>query len=614
MHMSPALSRTIYELLVRQADLRGKAPAIVATGREPLDYATLRAEVEAAGAALADAGIGRRSRVGLALPNAPESVTSILGVLCAAIGVPLNANSTSSTSKALLRGLRVDALLVPEDHQGTIVVAARSLRLPVLRVASSRRRPAGAVLLRADEAVMATARSMPSADDLAVVFHTSATTSAPKAVPLTHAQLLARSRAQPIDASDRCLLVPPIFTAGVFAHSLLSPLAAGAAIAFARDGGEDALLEALGALRITCFSANPAVLESLCQCVARGNAISPALRFIRSSASALAPELQRRLEAAFAVPIVQGYGMTEAGTIAQNPLPPAPRKPGSVGISVGPDIAIIGDGGAFQPANITGEIVVRGPATMSGYEDRPDVNAHAFHEGWFRTGDSGYLDDDGYLFITGRLKELINRGGMKVSPAEVDEVLRRHPDVAESVAFGVPHVTLGEDVVAAVVVRDSATVSVQQLREFAFGHLAPHEVPSTILRVLALPRTAAGKVNRALLAQQHAGSLRPSYKAPRDAREQLVATIIADVLHVERVGVDDNFFELGGDSIRGAQVTARVNAAVGSSLGSDMLFRLPTVANYAAAIDAQAPSPLAPSPLAPPPLVPRRATGPAGGR
>ena len=595
--MSVALPRTIHELLVRQADFCGDALAIVAPGRQPLRYAELCAEVERAAARLADAGIDRRSRVALALPNAPESVTSILAVLCAGVCVPLNPASTRPTSEALLRGLHVDALIVQEDVESPVVAAARSLCLPVLRLASSALNPAGAILLRCDDARPGVARSTPSAGDLAVVFHTSGTTSTPKAVPLTHAQLLSRARAQPIDANDRCLLVPPIFTTGVFAHSLLSPLAAGASIVFARDAGEDALLDALRELRVTCFSANPALLESLGERVARMGVIAPTLRFVRSSASALAPDQQRRLEAAFAVPVVQGYGMTEAGTISQNPLPPAPRKLGSVGVSVGPDIAIIGDDGKFVGANVTGEIVVRGPSTMSGYEDNPDVNARAFHGGWFRTGDSGHLDADGYLFIPGRIKELINRGGMKVSPAEIDEVLRRHPDVADSVAFGVPHPTLGEDVVAAVVVRDSATVSAQQLREFTFEHLAPYKVPSAILPVAALPRTATGKVNRSVLVQEHAGSLRPSYKAPRDAREELVATIIADVLHVERVGVDDNFFGLGGDSVRGAQVTARINAAAGSHLGSDMLFRLPTVANYAAALFAQEPSSLALPPL-----------------
>lgn len=238
---------------------------------------------------------------------------------------------------------------------------------------------------------------------------------------------------------------------------------------------------------------------------------------------------------------------------------------------------------------------------MTGYEDPPEANLRAFHDGWFRTGDSGHLDEDGYLFITGRIKELINRGGMKVSPAEIDHALLSHPEVADAAAFGVPHPTLGEDVAAAVVLRESASVSGQQLREFAFVHLAPYKVPSAILCVAALPRSAAGKLNRGELAKDLAHAMRPGFVAPRDPREELVAAIVADVLRVERVGINDNFFQLGGDSLHGAQVTARVNAALGSNLGTDTMFRLPTVAHCAAAIIADGPR------HGPLPLLPRSA-------
>jgi acyl-CoA synthetase (AMP-forming)/AMP-acid ligase II len=593
--MSAAYARTIHELLVRQAERFGDAPAIVVEDRPPLDYAALRAEVDRAVAALAAAGIGRRSRVAVALSNIPEAVTAIFAALSAGVCVPLNPALGQVASEALLRRLRVDALIVPEDVDSPIEASARLLGLSLLRLASAPERPAGSVLLRFDNARPGVARSIPSPDDPAVVFHTSGTTSIPKVVPLTHAQLVARSSAQPISSGDRCLLVPPIFTGGVFGHSLCSPLAAGAAIGFARGAGVDALLDALDALSITYFSANPALLDSLGERVAQRGAIAPTVRYIRSSSSALSPEQQHRAEAALGVPVVQGYGMTEVGTIAQNPLPPASRIPGSAGVSVGPDIAVMDENGALVAANVTGELVVRGPGVMSGYEDNPEANRCAFRGGWFRTGDSGHLGDGGYVFITGRIKELINRGGLKVAPAEIDDALRRHPDVADAVAFGVPHPTLGEDVAAAVVVRRSETVSEQQLREFAFAHLAPHKVPSTILYVAALPRTAAGKLNRSEFAEAYAAALRPTFRAPRDARERLVAAIISEVVHVERVGIDDNFFALGGDSIRGAQVMARVNAAIGSNLGPDALFRLPTVASFAAAL-------AAPSPVAPPPL------------
>ena len=368
-----------------------------------------------------------------------------------------------------------------------------------------------------------------------------------------------------------------MFTAGAM-HTLLAPVAVGASIVFARSRGEDALVEALQRLEPTYVPTSPTVLSSLLDRLGRQAQVTPAaLRYVRSSSSALSTALQDRVELALGVPVVQGYGMTEVGPIAQNPLPPARRKARSVGISVGPEIAILDEKGTFCGPPAVGEIVVRGPGVMSGYEDDVEANRNAFHEGWFRTGDSGYLDEDGYLFITGRIKELVNRGGIKVSPAEVDEALLRHPAVLDAATFGAPHPTLGEDVAAVVVVRDHAEVSTRHLREFALEQLAAYKVPSTITIVASLPRNAAGKLNRSALAKSLSKSPRRNFVAPRNEHEERVAAIFADVLGVERVGVEDNFFELGGDSLRGVQVIARANRAFGASVGAESLFRWPTV-------------------------------------
>jgi acyl carrier protein len=267
-------------------------------------------------------------------------------------------------------------------------------------------------------------------------------------------------------------------------------------------------------------------------------------------------------------------------------LPPGRRKHGSVGLSVGPEIAIAGESGERLGSNMTGEIVVRSPGVTSGYENDPGADRDAFRDGWFRTGDLGHLDEDGYLFVTGRIKEIINRGGFKVSPAEVDAALLRHPDVVDAAAFGVDHPTLGEDVAAAVVIRDHGKISPQQLREFALEHLAAHKVPSTIVFVPALPRNAARKTDRKALARDLESALCRGFVPPRNAQEELVATLFAQVLGVERVGAHDNFFDLGGDSLRGMRVITRVNQALGSNLVVASLFRWPTVADLAAAITA----------------------------
>jgi acyl-CoA synthetase (AMP-forming)/AMP-acid ligase II/acyl carrier protein len=585
-----------------QAGVCGQAPALVVAGRQSMTYTVLRSVVERTVTTLASAGLGRGSRVGVSLPNGPETAVLILSALTGAIWVPLNPELGATEYRFLLGRLRVDALITPEGAETPAVAIARSLGLALLRVAPRVDDLAGAFDLRVETARPAIPQTTPLPEDIGVVFHTSGTTSLPKVVPLLQSQVMARSYRQPIDRADRCLFVNPMFTSGAL-PTLLTPLACGASIGFAQTSGADALLEALQTLEPTYFSTNPTLLSSLLDRLDCAPPLRPTtLRFIRTAGIALTPALQARLEAGLGVPILQGYGLTEAGPIAQNPLPPGCRKPASVGLSVGPEIAIVDEYGNRLGPNEDGEIVVNDAGVMAGYEDDPDANREAFRGRWFRTGDIGHLDEGDYLFLTGRLKEIVNRGSMKVSLAEVDDALMRHSDVADAAAFGVPHPTLGEDLMAAVVVRGQRTVSMQQLREFAFEHLAAYKVPTAMVSVGTLPRSALGKINRIALAKSLRDSLFRDYVAPRNDREAIVAATIADVLKLERVGVDDNFFALGGDSMRAMQVIVRINSVLGSNLGADALFRWPILADFAAAVASGRGS----RPV-PPPIVPRRA-------
>ena len=209
------------------------------------------------------------------------------------------------------------------------------------------------------------------------------------------------------------------------------------------------------------------------------------------------------LEASFGSPVIESYGMTEAAhQMCSNPLPPAARKPGSVGRAAGPEVAIMDEHGTLLPQGAVGEVVIRGPNVTPGYENNEVANASAFTDGWFRTGDQGRFDDEGYLFLTGRLKEQINRGGEKISPLEIDVVLLDHPGIAQAVTFGIPHDKLGEEVGAVVVLRNGHTLTEQEIRTFAAERLAPYKVPRRVIMMFHLPKGATGKVQRVGLAKK----------------------------------------------------------------------------------------------------------------
>ncbi len=356
----------------------------------------------------------------------------------------------------------------------------------------------------------------------------------------------------------------------------------------------------------TYYAAGPAVHIELLAELDRSRALpASSLRFVWSGATALAVDVQDRLERALGIPVIQAYGMSEAGTVACNPMPPGRRKPGSVGRPVACEIEVRDDARRALPPHEVGDVWLRGSSVIAAYEGDPEVHRTVFCDGWFRTSDLGYFDHDGYLFLAGRAGEVINRGGNKVSPLEVDMLLEHHPQVRRAASFAAPHPTLGEDVVAAVVLRESATVTPQALREFALAELADYKVPSRIVVVPALPLTAQGKVRRRELAALLATALQQAYTAPRDAREQAVACIFAEVLGLSRIGTHDNFFYLGGDSLRGAQAVMRVNAALGLDVAAALLFRFPTPAEFAAALEglagdqhAHMPPPIAPRPRA----------------
>jgi len=340
------------------------------------------------------------------------------------------------------------------------------------------------------------------------VLHTSGTTSRPKIVPLTQRNVCASAAniaaSLELGCADRGLNVMPLFHIHGLVAAVLASLSAGASVTC--TGGFNALqfFAQLAESHATWYTAVPTMHRAILDRAARNAAVIRAakLRLIRSSSASLPPQVMAEIEATFGVPVIEAYGMTEAAhQMAANPLPPRARKPGTVGLPAGPEIAIMDAAGGLLPRGAMGEVVIRGVNVTPGYQGNPEANAAAFTNGWFRTGDQGVLDADGYLRITGRLKEIINRGGEKISPRELDEVLLGHPAVAEAIAFAVPHEKLGEDIAAAVVLRPGVALAERELRDYVAARLVDWKVPRRILFLAEIPRGATGKLQRIGLAR-----------------------------------------------------------------------------------------------------------------
>jgi acyl-CoA synthetase (AMP-forming)/AMP-acid ligase II len=379
----------------------------------------------------------------------------------------------------------------------------------------------------------------------------------------------------------------PLFHIHGLIGATLSSLAAGASIVCTPGFDARSFFEWMETYRPTWYTAVPTMHQAILERADKNRGIIKRcpLRFIRSSSAALPPQIMAQLEGVFKVPVIESYGMTEAShQMASNPLPPGGRKPGSVGVAAGPEVSVFDETGHPLSQGETGEVVIRGPNVTQGYENNPEANKVAFTDGWFRTGDQGFFDTEGYLFLTGRIKEIINRGGEKVAPREVDEALMGHPAVVQAVTFPVPHTTLGEDVAAAIVLRKNTSATEKEMREFALTRLAHFKVPSQVVFVDEIPKGPTGKLQRLGLAEKLASKLKTEYVAPRDSAEKTLANIWAEVLGAERIGVNDNFFRRGGNSLLAAQIVSRVRKVFQTDLSLETIFTDPTLAGQASLI------------------------------
>jgi len=581
-------------ILEHQAQRIAQATAILAPGRAPLTYARLYQHVRETQQKLRAMGIGRHDRVAVALPSGAESAVAILAVAASATCAPVNPAYQAEELDRYFADLRPDALLIQAgiDSPARRVALSRGLRVCEL---SAVPQAAAGIFTLGGECTDAAADEPVSAEHVAVVLPTSGTTSRPKLVPQTHGNICASAfgsvAALALTESDRCLNVVPLFHGHGLHATVLASLAAGASVVCTPEFDVRNFYSWLAAFQPTWYSAVPTVHQAIVAQAPlnRERIAGHRLRFIRSSSAPLPPRLFAELGQAFAAPVIEYYGMAEvaAAPIACNPLPPRQRKAGSVGVRACLDVAIMDEEGALQPDGATGEIVVRGPSVVSGYAGNPMATGDAFVDGWCKTGDLGYFDADGYLFIVGRASEVINRGGDKVAPREVDEVLLDHPAVAEAVTFATRHPTLGEDVAAAIVLRPNAKATATDVRQFAGARLAPFKVPRRVLFVRQIPKGPTGKVKRIGLAAELGLATGPASAAiaPRTPIEKVLAQCWAEVLGLEQVGIHDDFFVLGGDSLMAAHLLTAINEKLHVEIEISRFFDEPTIAETARYIE-----------------------------
>jgi amino acid adenylation domain-containing protein len=585
------LPSTISELLARNAHDHPAIAAILAPKREPLCYRELFEFATKVIDNLRRFGFARHHKVAVLAANGPEMATAVTAISAGCVCVPLNPAFTAVEWRRYLVDLQISVAVIQHDIETPCRDVARELGIPVIDLLPQTDKPAGIFVLRARFKRAPVTDGFGEPGDHAFLLPTSGTTSRPKTVPLTHANICysGNSVVQSVALThhDRLLNVLPFHHAHGLISGLFSVLVSRSGIVCAPGFVAARFLAWLEEFEPTWITGVPTIHLAILKEAQNTEAGTgnTSLRLIRSASSSLPGNVFQALEKQFGVPVIEAYGMTEAASqIASNPMPPLPRKIGSVGLAAGPEVAIFDTDGNALGAGQTGEIVMRGPNVTAGYLSDDAANATAFFDSWLRSGDLGYLDSDGYLFIVGRIKEIINRGGQKIAPREVEEVLIEHPVIAEVAAFPVAHPSLGEDVGVVIVLTPDASMTNRELRRFAAEKLSSHKIPRKIYVVQEIPRQATGKIQRALLekclseaAIKPLQDQRSSRRQPRTEIERTLVEIWTEVLERPNIGVLDDFFMLGGDSLNATQAISRIKQRLDVEVSMSAFFDAATV-------------------------------------
>jgi acyl-CoA synthetase (AMP-forming)/AMP-acid ligase II/acyl carrier protein len=587
-----SLHKTLRELIF-EGGHDTESTSLLGVDGEILSYAGLRKQVDYIVRALNSRGFRRGERVALVMPNGFRMAITLLSVMAGFVCAPLDPGYREAELEQRLTGMKAACILTQAGVKTHAPSLAKKMGIELVELEGG----GGNFTIKGVERVPETDNVWTSIDDTVLLLHTSGTTAKPKLVGLTNRNV-AHSVTVIKDwlgltSGDRGLGMMPLF----HVHGqimVFASLAAGGSVVCAPGFDPERFFGWLGEFQPTWYSAVPTIHRAVYDTI-HPDALpmmKGRLRFIRSASSALPVQLLRGLEDTFKVPVIEAYGMTEASHgITSNPLPPLTRKAGSVGLPFpGEEVTVIGEGGKILGEGEVGEIIIRGKNVITGYLENPEADAKSFWQGWLRTGDLGCMDSDGYLYIKGRVKELINRGGEKISPREVEEALLADGSVSEAVAFPVPHPTLGEDVAAAVVLKGGHSVREGDLREGLLKTLAQHKVPQRIFFVDQIPKTSVGKPKRVGMAERL--GIAPA-STPAEGKEasagdielvgimEGILSIWKSVLRRNDVTLGERFLEAGGDSLRATQVAARLREAFGVEIDIASLFEADTVAGQA---------------------------------
>ena len=478
--------------------------ALTSESNPPLLYKDLKSFVHKIASQLAGNGILNKDRAAIVLPNGPFMASSFLTLSSYMSAAPLNPSYKTNEYEFYLKDLNPKIVIVEPNSSNEVVGVAKNLNIPVCEIKIKKDDPSGLFNLFDIESEY----QLPEENDEGLVLHTSGTTSRPKIVPLTNKNIYSSaeniSKSLNLSEADHCLNIMPLF----HIHGLIAILAAsirsGASICASNGFNALKFLELAKSEKITWYSGVPTMHQAILLRAEKNLELAKNLnlRLIRSSSASLPPAVFEKLNNVFGCSVIEAYGMTEAThQMTSNPLPPKKQKPGFVGIPAGPEVCIMDEKDKILDQGETGEVCIKGDNVTLGYDNNPEANKNSFTNGWFRTGDQGYFDQNGYLKISGRLKEIINKGGEKISPLEVDNVLMDHPLIEQAVCFGYEDKMLGEDIAAAIIVKEGKNCSETDVKTYAQEKLAKFKIPKKIFFVNEIPKGATGKLQRNVLAK-----------------------------------------------------------------------------------------------------------------